>query len=81
MVLRLKPMGELITFDNYLSDEQNLKGVRLLESPTLSPFGKDVNPSDQMLGKNKHPDVIINVVQSHNALWPPRITYIKSNIL
>ena len=37
--------------------------------------------SDQTLGKNKHLDVIINVGQSHNALWPPRITYIKSNIL
>ena len=28
----------------YLSDEQNLKGVCLLGLPTLSPFGKDVNP-------------------------------------
>ena len=73
MVLGLKPLGKLITFDKYLrvgqnkgpvwilgphpfkrlitssiylGDEQNLKGVRLLESPTLSPFGKDVNPSD-----------------------------------
>ena len=35
---------------------------------------------DQMLGKNRH-SVIINVGQSHNALWPPWITYIKSNIL
>ena len=73
MVLRLKPMGKLITFDKYLSvgqnkgpvwilepqflkklitssiylnDEQNLKGARLLRLPTLSPFGKDVNPLD-----------------------------------
>ena len=73
MVLRLKPMGKLITLDKYLSvgqnkcpvwvlepqslkrlitssiylsDKQNLKGVRLLELPTLSPFGKDVNPSN-----------------------------------
>ena len=70
MVLRLKPVGKLITFDNYfnvgqnkgpvwilgpqsfkrliissiyLSDEQNLKGVRLLESPILLPFSEDVN--------------------------------------
>ena len=73
MVLGLKPVGKLITFDKYLSvgqnkgsvwilgpqplkrlitssiylgDEQNLKGVCLLESPTLSSFGKDVNPLD-----------------------------------
>ena len=73
MVLELKPMGKLITFDKYLSvgqdkglvwilkpqslkrlitssiylsDEQNLKGVYLLGSRTLSPFDKDVNPSD-----------------------------------
>ena len=76
MVLGLKPMGKLITFDKYLSvgqnkgpvwilkpqslkrlitssiylsDKQNLKGVRLLESPTLSPFSKDVNSSDLLL--------------------------------
>ena len=76
MVLRLKPMGKLITLDKYLSvgqnkgpvwilgpqflkrliissiylsDEQNLKGVCLLGLPTLSPFGKDVNPSDHKL--------------------------------
>ena len=73
MVLGLKPMGKLITFDKYLSvrqdkglvwilkpqslkrlitssiylsDEQNLKRVRLLRSPTFSPFSKDVNSSD-----------------------------------
>ena len=70
MVVKLKPMWKLITFEKYLdvgqkkdpvwilgpqsfktliissiylSDEQNLKGVRLLESPILSPFSKDVN--------------------------------------
>ena len=37
--------------------------------------------SDQTLGKNRHFDVIINVGQSDNALWPPQITYIKSNVL
>ena len=37
--------------------------------------------SDQTLGKNRHFNVIINVGQSHKTLWPPRITYIKSNIL
>ena len=73
MVLELKPMGKLITFDKYLSvgqdkglvwilkpqslkrlitssiylsDEQNLKRVRLLRSPTFSPFSKDVNSLD-----------------------------------
>ena len=75
MVLGLKPMGKLKTFDKYLSigqnkgpvwilgpqslkglitpniylnDKKNL-GVRLLESPTLSPFSKDVNSSDLLL--------------------------------
>ena len=76
MVLGLKLMGKLITFDKYLSvgqnkgpvwilrpqslkrliissiylsDEQNLKGVCLLGSPTLSPFSKDVNSSELLL--------------------------------
>ena len=76
MVLRLKPMGKLITLDKYLSvgqnkgpvwtlgpqslkrlitlsiylnDEQNLKGVRLLGSPTLSPSNKNVNSLDLVL--------------------------------
>ena len=37
--------------------------------------------SDQTLGKNRHSNIIINVGQSHNALWTPQITYSKSNIL
>ena len=76
MILELKPMEKLITFDKnlsvgqnkgpvwilgpqslkrlitssiYLSDEQNLKGVRHLGSPTLSPFSKDVNSSNLLL--------------------------------
>ena len=76
MVIGLKPMEKLITFDKYLSvgqnkgpiwilrpqylkrlitssiylsDEQNLKGVRLLESPAFSPFSKDVNSSNLLL--------------------------------
>ena len=76
MVLRLKFMGKLITFDKYpsvrqnkgpvwilgpqslkrlitlsiyLSDEQNLEGVHLLELPTPSPFSKGVNSSDLLL--------------------------------
>ena len=76
MVLRLKPMGKLITLDKYLSvgqnkgpvwilgpqslkrlitpsiylsDEQNLEGVHLLELPTPSPFSKCVNSSDLLL--------------------------------
>ena len=36
----------LITSSIYLCDEQNLKGVRLLESPTLSLLNKDVNSRD-----------------------------------
>ena len=39
----------LIISSIYLSDEQNLKGVRLLGSPTLSPFSKDVNSLDHQL--------------------------------
>ena len=39
-------LKRLIISSIYLSDEQNLKGVRLLGSPTLSPFSKDVNSSD-----------------------------------
>ena len=45
-ILRLQSLKRLITSSIYLSDEQNLKGVLLLRSPTLLPFGKDVNPSD-----------------------------------
>ena len=45
-VLGPQSLKRLITSSIYLSDEQNLKGVRLLGSPTLSPFGKDVNPSN-----------------------------------
>ena len=42
-------LKRLIISSIYLSDEQNLKGVCLLGLPTLSPFGKDVNPSDHKL--------------------------------
>ena len=76
MVLGLKLIGKLITFDKYLSvgqnkdpvwilgpqslkrlitssiypsDKQNLKGVRLLGTPTLSLFSKDVNSSNLLL--------------------------------
>ena len=45
-ILEPQSLKGLITSSIYLSDEQNLKGVCLLGSPTLSPFGKDVNPSD-----------------------------------
>ena len=33
----------IITPNIYLSEELNLEGVCLFESPTLSPFSKDVN--------------------------------------
>ena len=39
-------LKRLITSSIYSSDEQNLKGARLLGPPTLSLFGKDVNPPD-----------------------------------
>ena len=48
-ILRPQSLKGLITPNIYLSDEQNLEGVRLLESPTLSPFSKDVNSSDLLL--------------------------------
>ena len=44
-ILGPQSLKGLITPNIYLSDEQNL-GVRLLRSPTLSPFSKDVNSSD-----------------------------------
>ena len=45
-ILRPQFLKRLITPNIYLSDEQNLEGVRLLGSPTLSPFSKDVNSLD-----------------------------------
>ena len=48
-ILRPQSLKGLITPNIYLSDEQNLEVVRLLESPTLSPFSKDVNSSDLLL--------------------------------
>ena len=48
-ILGPQSMKGLITPNIYLSDEQNLEGVRLLESSTLSPFSKDVNSPDLLL--------------------------------
>ena len=45
-ILGPQSLKGLITPNIYLSDEQNLEGVRLLGSPTLSPFSKDVNSSN-----------------------------------
>ena len=45
-ILGPQSLKRLITSSIYLSDEHNLKGVRLLRSPTLSPFSKDVNSPD-----------------------------------
>ena len=42
-ILRPQPLKRLITSSIYLSDEQNLKRVRLLGLLTLSPLNKDVN--------------------------------------
>ena len=48
-ILGPQSLKRLITSSIYLSDKQNLKGVCLLGSPTLSPFNKDVNSSDLLL--------------------------------
>ena len=45
-ILGPQSLNGLITPNIYLSDKQNLEGVRLLGSPTLSPFSKDVNSLD-----------------------------------
>ena len=42
-ILGPQSLNGLITPNIYLSDEQNLEGVRLFGSPTFSPFSKDVN--------------------------------------
>ena len=44
-ILGPQSLKRLFISSIYLNDEQNLKGVRLLESPILSPFSKDVNSS------------------------------------
>ena len=48
-ILGPQSLDGLITPNIYLSDEQNLKGVCLLGSPTLSPFSKYVNSLDHLL--------------------------------
>ena len=48
-ILGPQSLKGLITPNIYLSDKQNLEGVRLLGSPTLSPFSKDVNSLDLLL--------------------------------
>ena len=48
-ILRPQALKRLITSSIYLSDEQNLKGVRLLGSPTISPSNKNVNSLDLLL--------------------------------
>ena len=48
-ILGPQSLKGLITPNIYLNDEQNLEGVRLLGSPTLSPSSKDVNSSDLLL--------------------------------
>ena len=45
-ILGPQSLKRLITSSIYLCDEQNLKGVCLLESPTLSLLSKDVNSRD-----------------------------------
>ena len=46
-ILRPQSLKRLIASSIYLCDEQNLKGVRLFESPTLSLLSKDVNSWDR----------------------------------
>ena len=48
-ILGPQSLKGLITPNIYLSDKQNLEGLRLLGSPTLSPFSKDVNSLDLLL--------------------------------
>ena len=48
-ILGPQSLKGLITPNIYLSDKQNLEGVRLLGSPTLSPFSKDINSLDLLL--------------------------------
>ena len=48
-ILGPQSLKRLITQSIYLSDEQNLEGVHLLELPTPSPFSKGVNSSDLLL--------------------------------
>ena len=48
-ILGPQSLKRLIASSIYLSDKQNLKGVRLLGSPTLSPFSKGVNSSGLLL--------------------------------
>ena len=48
-ILGPQSLNGLITPNIYLSDEQNLDGVCLLGSPTVSPFSKDVNSLDLLL--------------------------------
>ena len=45
-ILEPQSLKRLITSSIYLSDEQNLKGVRLLGLPTFSPLSEGVNSSD-----------------------------------
>ena len=48
-ILGPQSLKRLIASSIYLSDEQNLKRVCLLRSPTLSPFSKGVNSPDLLL--------------------------------
>ena len=48
-ILGPQSLKRLIASSIYLSDKQNLKGVHLLGSPTLSPFSKGVNSSGLLL--------------------------------
>ena len=48
-ILGPQSLKGLITPNIYLSDEQNLEGVYLLRSPTISPYSKDVNSLDLIL--------------------------------
>ena len=48
-ILEPQSLKRLVTSSIYLSDKQNLKGVRLLGLPTLSLFSKGVNSSGFLL--------------------------------
>ena len=73
LVWILEPQSpkRLIISSIYLSDEQNLKGVHLIGSPTLSPFSKDVNSLNLLLQRNYHTLPSIQVLDRTKVIYGP----------
>ena len=79
-ILGPQSLKRLIISSIYLSDEQNLKGVHLLGSPTLPPFTKDVNSMKLLLQRNYHTQPSIHVLDRIKVLNGPRTqTYVETN--